>query len=328
MSQHRRWRLMAGAVLSALFLWLAARGVSWPDVAGALGSAHYGLLAVAAGSVIVATALRAWCWRRLLVAARSPVPFGPAWRILVIGQLLNIGVPARAGDAARVYLMAAAGPMPKTSAATSLVVEKFFDATALLLLLVPISIFVEMPPVLANARRGLVVAAGILPLVVFGLAWRREWLIDRLARPRAGASSGWMARLLRHAQHVLQSLAVVRSWRGIVLLQTGYLRVWLILAGVNYVVFRAAGLAAPAVAALVVLVALQLGTSVPSTPGKVGVFQYLCVLALAPFGVPRDQALTYGVLLHLVAYGPVIALGGAWLWAGMTTSGSKAGQGS
>ena len=102
-------------------------------------------------------------------------------------------------------------------------------------------------------------------------------------------------------------------------MQTGYLGIWLALAGVNYAVLRALNLEidVPVLAAFVVMVVLQVGTSVPSTPGKIGIFQYLAVLALAPFGVAREPALTYGVLLHVVGFGPLVALGGLWSWTGL-----------
>ena len=86
---HRLWRLAASTLLSIGLLWLAARGVSWSEVAFALGSARWNLIAVAAVCVVLASALRAWCWRRLLVASKVPVTFVRAWKILLIGQFLN-----------------------------------------------------------------------------------------------------------------------------------------------------------------------------------------------------------------------------------------------
>ena len=58
------------------------------------------------------------------------------------------------------------------------------------------------------------------------------------------------------------------------------------------------------------------GPLVPSSPGKVGVFQELCILALALFAVDKSIALTYGILLYLVAYGPPVILGALALWSG------------
>ena len=315
---HRSWRLAAGTLLSIGLLWLAARGVSWAEVAAGLGSARGNLIGVGVGCVLVATALRAWCWRRLLVATTVPVTFVGAWKILLIGQFLNICVPARAGDVARVYLMGEAAGMPKTGAATSVVLEKFFDTTTLLLLLGLVSLLVELPAPLAGVRRGLAAAAVLLPLAVVALAWRGTGLVRFLERPAHG-DGGWVAQLARHGETIVASLRIIRQWHGLVLIQAGFLGIWLALAGVNYAVLRALEIDAPVAAAFFVLIVLQVGTSVPSTPAKIGVFQYLAVLALAPFGIAREPALTYGVLLHVVGFGPVIALGGFWSWRGLAS---------
>ena len=244
--------------------------------------------------------------------------FVGAWKILLIGQFLNICVPARAGDVARIYLMGEAAGMPKTGAATSLVLEKFFDATTFLLLLGLVSSLVELPAPLAGVRRGLATAAVLLPLAVVALAWRGTWLVQFLDR-RAHGDGGWVARLARYGDTIVESLRIIRRWQGLVLVQAGYLGIWLALAGVNYAVLRALNLAigAPVGAAFVVLIVLQVGTSVPSTPGKIGVFQYLAVFALAPFRLAREPALTYGLLLHVVGFGPLVAFGGFWSWTGL-----------
>ena len=323
----RWWRLPAGVLASGAFLWLASRGVSWPDVAAGLRSARYGPVVLALGLVVAGTALRAWCWGVSLAAAGAPVAFVRAWRILIIGQFLNIGIPARAGDVARVYLMGQAGPLSKVGVATSLVVEKLFHAIAFLVLLVPISLLVDLPPTLADARQGIVAVAFAPLLALFLLAWRGEtvlaWLSENV---RGDDPRRWGRRLARHGESVLRGLAVVRRARALIVLQAGYLGVWLSLAVVNYLVLQALGVAAPPVAALLVLVVSQMGTAVPSTPGKIGVYQLLCVLALTPFGVPRDQALTYGVMLQAVEYGPAVALGAFWLWSGAADTPHETGR--
>ena len=69
----------------------------------------------------------------------------------------------------------------------------------------------------------------------------------------------------------------------------------------------------PLLAPLLLLVVLQIGVRVPSSPGSIGVLHYLSVLTLELFGVGRDLALSYGVLLHLVTYLPPSLLGIAYL---------------
>ena len=45
------------------------------------------------------------------------------------------------------------------------------------------------------------------------------------------------------------------------------------------------------------------GAAVPA-PARLGVFEGICVISLALFGIPRDQALAVGLVLHLVVMGP------------------------
>jgi hypothetical protein len=70
----------------------------------------------------------------------------------------------------------------------------------------------------------------------------------------------------------------------------------------------------PFVAALFLLAVLEVGVAVPSAPGKLGVFHYLCVLALGVFGVQRQEAIAYAVLLHVVVFVPPSLLGALFLW--------------
>jgi hypothetical protein len=48
---------------------------------------------------------------------------------------------------------------------------------------------------------------------------------------------------------------------------------------------------------------------IPSTPGYVGTFHYLCQVALVMFGVPSSEALSFAVIAHIVGVAPVAVLG-------------------
>jgi len=54
------------------------------------------------------------------------------------------------------------------------------------------------------------------------------------------------------------------------------------------------------------LLVLQAVVSLPGVPGRVGVFQYACILALGLFGVDETAAFSYGVLLQTVAVLPLM----------------------
>lgn len=66
-------------------------------------------------------------------------------------------------------------------------------------------------------------------------------------------------------------------------------------------------------AALFVLLVRQVGNLPPAAPGRIGIFEYTVIVALAAFGMARTPALSYAVMLHVVAQVPKIILGGAFV---------------
>ena len=62
-------------------------------------------------------------------------------------------------------------------------------------------------------------------------------------------------------------------------------------------------------AGLVVLVFTTISVVIPSTPGYVGTFHYLCQIALVMFGVSSSEALSFAVITHIVGVLPVAVAG-------------------
>lgn len=86
-------------------------------------------------------------------------------------------------------------------------------------------------------------------------------------------------------------------------------------ASTNALVFKAFGLTVALIAALSMLVVLQLGTAVVSVPGNVGVFHFLTVWTLAQWEAPSSTARAVAVVLHLVSLRPKVLLAApALIW--------------
>ena len=54
---------------------------------------------------------------------------------------------------------------------------------------------------------------------------------------------------------------------------------------------------------------VNLATTLPSAPGYVGTFHYVCQMTLAYFGVPASSALSYATLVHAINFVPVLLVG-------------------
>ena len=61
--------------------------------------------------------------------------------------------------------------------------------------------------------------------------------------------------------------------------------------------------------ASLLLCGLGLGSALPSTPGYVGIYQFVAVTVLVPFGIPRDGALAFILVGQAVGYVVVLFLG-------------------
>lgn len=121
-------------------------------------------------------------------------------------------------------------------------------------------------------------------------------------------------RILAVASQLLVSLDTLRQPAQCLSVLAWSVSIWGLYGAVNYVLLVAVGQRPSALAALFLLAVLQLGVAVPSSPGRVGVYHYLCVQALAVFGVEGSSALSYAIVLHLISVVVPMALGAALAW--------------
>lgn len=304
------FRLGLGTVVSVLFLYLAVRDVPLGDVAESLAHVNLLWVALTLAIVVLGSYLRTLRWMRLYYPLDRGLRAWQMWGIALIGQMLNIIFPWRVGEIGRIVLTSEIERRSKTQTLATLGVEKIFDTLMLLAILILTPFFMTLPNWLEESRTGLAVTAGILIGGSLLLLFSRTWLlavIGRISFLRRRAMD-------ERAELALSSLDVLKRWDVHLELQALSVAVWFLGGLTNYVALLALGLDLPFISAFVLLAVLQVGGFVPSSPGKVGVFQYLCILALALFGVDKSIGLSYGILLYLVAYGPPLILGVLFLW--------------
>jgi len=307
------WKLWIGVVFSLGFLWLALHDVDLRETANALGRVNVLILGAATASYVLSTAVRAIRWQLLLAAHKTP-PFGRAFSIFSVGVMLNTFLPARLGDFTRAYLMGEAEADSKIYVLGTVALEKVADLLFLLISLMMLLSQMVLPAWLAGSARGMaLVLAILLPCFVL-LAWQRDFFLRIVERISHLFPSAWREWLVKQTSYGLTSLDVVRRPLLLLGLFSSSLIVWMISALTNYLVFLAFELVLPFWASLLLLVVLQVGTAVPSSPGRIGVFQYLVILTLSIFAVDKNVALGYSIVLYLVIYVPIVLIGGYCLW--------------
>lgn len=307
-------RLILGTAVGLLLLALAFRGVNWPQVRSALAEANYPLLGLALGTVLLTTLAKVARWRLLFPQEYGRPRLGKLFPVLLIGQTVNAILPARLGEIARAYLIGEIEEVDKALALSTVIVEKALDALMLLLLVA--FLFALMPLPTWLGRSGILVSgllAALLLLLILG-TYRSKDAPSALYRFLSWIPGIHRLDLERRLGTITVGLTALS--RGDVARQLlGWsLLVWVLAALTNYVTFLALGIKVPFLAAFFLLAALHLGVVVPSSPGRVGVFHYICILSLSLFSVDRSLALSYGLVLHLIVFVPMMFLGAWSLW--------------
>jgi uncharacterized protein (TIRG00374 family) len=311
-----RWTYLGlGVALGTLLLWLALRSVDAAGLTAALAATDpllvlLGLLAV--GATIVAKALR---WRLLFYPQHRTQRWTVLTSALVIGQTVNFLLPARVGELARAYLAGEAEGQGKLLALGTIVVEKLLDGLTLLLLLALLFVVVPVPDWLrlSGAISGLVLV--FLLLAVLLLTGQRRRLLGVMDRLGEALPALERLGLRRRTAALADGLSALQSGGVNVRLLLWTTGIWLLAGLTNYLILLALRIEVPLLAAsLVVLVVVHLGMVVPTSPARIGVFHYLCLLALSLLGVEQSVALAYGFVLHGVVVLPVIVAGLLCLW--------------
>lgn len=306
-------RLALGAVLGLLGLWLAFREADPQVVWATLRQANYVWVGLAQLSVLGTLLALTARWRLLFYPDHRQRGWLNLLGAILAGQMLNILVPVRLGEVARVYLAGTSEGLSKLRVAATLVVEKVADLALFSLSGLLLVLSMSLPPWLRQSSDTLVITGAVAIAAVLGLSAWGQPLLRRLEARGPRLPGAWGERIWGYGDRALGGLSALRSWQANLALWALSLLVLLLSASTNYLLFLAFGLRLPLPAALFVLVMLQVGTAPPSLPGKLGVFHYLAILALSFFAVDHSVALGYAIALYAVALLSKVVLAGAWL---------------
>ncbi|MDQ5840197.1 MAG: flippase-like domain-containing protein [Chloroflexota bacterium] len=298
--------LVIGLPASALFLYLATRGLDPGEVANVVRQTSLGWVVLAAASMGIVYAAQALRWRRIAHAAGMDLPWHSFLRMVICGVAVNNVVPGRPGEILRGYWLAQESGAPAARAFSTVIVDRVSDVFVLVAGLLISYPFVPHPSWLRDLVMAALAVSVAIAFVLFACRFwvrhrarggrtvpdwvRSHWLGQQLSRLVRGAAATVNGRVAL----VITGLSVL-AWSGFVL------SAWLIA--------RALGIEVTPVELVFVTAVVNLGVAIPSSPGFIGTYQWLCVSALGLFGVGRPEAFAFSVLLQAVWFIPTTLAG-------------------
>ncbi|MBI4299007.1 MAG: flippase-like domain-containing protein [Chloroflexi bacterium] len=302
------------------------------EVGRFLSTANYLYVIPAIGSYFVAVGFRTLRWQFLLKPLR-PVPARRLFPVIIVGYMANNLLPLRLGELVRVYYLGKKEPVSKSSALATVVVERVFDGLTLLFFVFMLAF--TLPVV--GLVQGLGESAGIpwillatVTVVPFFVATGLLMLLSQAPGPALKLMNLLIARLpagprlkvSRVVELFIDGLRVLRSPRRILWVFAISLFVWLFeafkyfLIGISFDLQSSfIGWGEMAGAILLITATSNLATSLPSSQGGVGPFEFFAAATLVLLGVGRSLASAYVVALHVALLVPVTILGLVILWS-------------
>jgi uncharacterized protein (TIRG00374 family) len=289
-------RLAASAILLAGVAWWASRQQA-PELPQ--GRAGFLALGVALILYLLATLGRGERWRRLLSGAGVQSSTADAYQLTAVGYMGNNILPARAGEALRVLLLAPRARTSRTNVLGTIVAERVLDAVVLVALFgVVLATSVEIPLAIEGTLLVLlVVAIGLVGAIALAGGERsplRRWV----RRPA-------VTRVVGEVTLATRSIRGARAARLIVL----SVLLWIAEAGVYLLASDALGTGLSAPEALAVMVLANAAALIPAAPGYLGTFDAAVILAVGATGASHSDAVGYLLLLRFLLFIPITIAG-------------------
>lgn len=315
-----RWRLAWQAAVTLAFALMAARVVDLGAFSGALEGVTLAWIPPALVLFTTAKYIDSWRWRYLLrdvarTAGRAP-PQPALFGAFLIGNMVNNLLPLRAGDVAKVQVLANRyGASRAGVAATVFIVEATLDGVVFVLFLLLALLFWDLgalPQVSAVAVAALViVASGAL---VLALVLARGGL-SLGGRPVTLLPRRWRDPLRAQLTQATAGLDALRSWRrsgGALVLS---IPAWLVEAAMFALIGRAFGFDHGYATYVAAMISANLAVAVPIALWNFGPYEALVSGMLTAAGADPSAALSYALTAHLATSLWINATGLVAFWA-------------
>lgn len=309
-------QLGAGVLVGMIALAWAMRGLDLHVVLDSLTQAHYVWVFLSVVCVVGVALTKAARWNTLYTVSDSASSFWDVFGVLVITQMINVLIPIRISEVARLALMKQSG-QPAAITLSTIVIEKALDLVAVGLIAVSLVVLAVAPTWLQQWSTsvllvGLTIVVGLV--AVWMLRGWMELVVARVLAVGGWLPHGWQQKLLRVTHTMLQGLHALTDLRSLLRVLLWTTMVWVLSTLAILALFAAFDLHVPAAAVVIMMLAIGFSGVIPAPPGMVGVMQGIAVVVLGEYGVSQPVAMGFGIVLNVVTVGPLIILGSLALW--------------
>ena len=300
-------RILA-VIISAACLFFALRGINWSSFWKVVVSGNFWFLPV---TIVISSSnyfFRALRWRVLLKFEKPTSPFKVFWADMV-GYLGNNIFPARAGELIRAIYLGNEYDISSAYVFATCMLERVCDVFALV-------IIGTLSLLQMNLLSGKLLSALEIFLVIGIIGILTMAFLPRIKDP----IFSWLSRFSFYRKiqqpveklinHLSDGFQILRD-KGIMLRFVLFtILIWFVDAANLLVAGSIFNLKLTLPIAFVLLAAMGLSSAIPSTPGYVGVYQFVAVLVLVPLHYSQETAVAFITVMQITGFILIAIWGG------------------
>ncbi|MEN6436680.1 MAG: lysylphosphatidylglycerol synthase transmembrane domain-containing protein [Anaerolineaceae bacterium] len=312
----KRWQTWVGIVISIIFLYFALRGLQLDEAWNAAKSANYWWLLPGIAVYFIGVYVRAWRWHYMLRPLKK-IPTRKMFPIVAIGYMGNNIFIARAGEVLRAVILKDREQVPISASLATVIVERIFDGVVMLgfvfLNLGALTHLTSASGFVGSIRElavwGAVIFAAALAVFILAAMFphQTEKIATRLINKFVPAKI--REKTLGITLKFLNGLESLRSPKDALMILVTTTIIWLLETGKYWFVMHAFNFEVSYFALMLMNGVVNLATTIPSAPGYIGTFDAPGIAVLAAYGISREVAAAYTLVLHVALWFPITLLG-------------------
>ena len=286
---------LASMAISVIFLTAAAWWISKQKMP-TIPSGTHAYLSIGGALLLyaLATLCRGERWHRLLAHTSIHPKRIDSYAITMVGYAGNNILPARAGEALRVFLISGRTLASKREALGTIIAERVLDAAVLAIAFA----FGAYGTLVSGSPLALV---GIVVVGIGAVAFFPSRFTPKPSHPRLKWVVDSVGRLLGPTRRLVSREGVLLFAMTVV--------IWTIEATTYFLVAHAVGLGTSFDGAVFIMVVANFVALIPAGPGYVGTFDAAVLFAAHKLGRTHSAAISFLLLLRFVLFIPITVTG-------------------
>ena len=306
------FKLGIGVAISAFFLYLAFRQVDLQKLVRVLKNFNGAILILAVLALFVSHWFRA-VRHSYFLAPIKRIKNSSLFSALMIGYMANTFLPAHLGELLRAYVIGKKERVSGSSTLATITVERIVDVLSLLIIMGLVFMVYPFPDIVKlSAYLTFIFVMVLVGFLTFVKIKPQEThrIVEIITKPFPGKIGDKLLELLKSFREGVVALKDRQSYMIVFILS---IIIWICYAVVFVIGFYAFNFIEtyniPLGASFVVLVITTISILVPSSPGYVGTYHWLCMISLSLFAIPESPAFGYAIVIHAVNIIPVALVG-------------------